>query len=106
MVHSFPTRRSSDLCRPPALPAGPARARRGGNRHGRRQRSEEHTSELQSHHPPSYAVFCLKKKKEARMIEHLKAQKKLKDSQWKLICTANSADLLDFCDFFVFGFFF
>src|SRR5881394_4281423 len=27
------------------------------------QRSEEHTSELQSHHPISYAVFCLKKKK-------------------------------------------
>src|SRR5881394_1229009 len=27
-----------------------------------RVRSEEHTSELQSHHPISYAVFCLKKK--------------------------------------------
>ena len=26
-------------------------------------RSEEHTSELQSHAPISYAVFCLKKKK-------------------------------------------
>src|SRR6187549_4277650 len=26
-------------------------------------RSEEHTSELQSPHPISYAVFCLKKKK-------------------------------------------
>src|SRR5881394_4372589 len=26
-------------------------------------RSEEHTSELQSRHPISYAVFCLKKKK-------------------------------------------
>src|SRR5881394_4173592 len=31
-----------------------------GALHGR---SEEHTSELQSHHPISYAVFCLKKKK-------------------------------------------
>src|SRR5881394_4371635 len=30
---------------------------------GRPVRSEEHTSELQSHHPISYAVFCLKKKK-------------------------------------------
>src|SRR5881394_4300765 len=30
---------------------------------GRSVRSEEHTSELQSHHPISYAVFCLKKKK-------------------------------------------
>src|SRR5881394_4369103 len=27
------------------------------------ERSEEHTSGLQSHHPISYAVFCLKKKK-------------------------------------------
>src|SRR5213596_3933526 len=30
---------------------------------GRRCRSEEHTSELQSHGLISYAVFCLKKKK-------------------------------------------
>src|SRR5881394_1783114 len=59
MVHSFPTRRSSDLRR---------RQRRGHR--GRRplgrclhRRSEEHTSELQSHHPISYAVFCLKKKR-------------------------------------------
>src|SRR6187549_4042835 len=29
---------------------------------GPRSRSEEHTSELQSHHPISYAVFCMKKK--------------------------------------------
>src|SRR6056300_511605 len=28
-----------------------------------KQRSEEHTSELQSHSEISYAVFCLKKKK-------------------------------------------
>src|SRR5881394_4239331 len=32
----------------------------------RRPRSEEHTSELQSHHPISYAVFCLKKKNQNR----------------------------------------
>src|SRR6187549_4043022 len=31
-----------------------------------RPRSEEHTSELQSHHPISYAVFCLKKKKKTK----------------------------------------
>src|SRR5210317_584710 len=30
-------------------------------------RSEEHTSELQSHSEISYAVFCLKKKKPARL---------------------------------------
>src|SRR6056300_596391 len=32
---------------------------------GRPRRSEEHTSELQSHSEISYAVFCLKKKKAA-----------------------------------------
>src|SRR3546814_4724758 len=34
-----------------------------GDRGGRRSRSEEHTSELQSPMRISYAVFCLKKKK-------------------------------------------
>src|SRR5881394_610789 len=59
MVHSFPTRRSSDHCRPHQTEHGadafivPVEI----------SRSEEHTSELQSHHPISYAVFCLKKKK-------------------------------------------
>src|SRR5881394_3004326 len=60
MVHSFPTRRSSDLSnaisfrqmRDPGREFPPIRV----------LRSEEHTSELQSHHPISYAVFCLKKK--------------------------------------------
>src|SRR6187549_3870677 len=61
MVHSFPTRRSSDLIRQtyfPRLFAPLAALAPAG------VRSEEHTSELQSHHPISYAVFCLKKKKE------------------------------------------
>src|SRR3546814_3750742 len=35
---------------------------RAGNRSGDQQRSEEHTSELQSLMRISYAVFCLKKK--------------------------------------------
>src|SRR3546814_4817620 len=35
----------------------------GGDRIRRRRRSEEHTSELQSLMRISYAVFCLKKKK-------------------------------------------
>src|SRR3546814_5628169 len=35
-------------------------------------RSEEHTSELQSLMRISYAVFCLKKKKEPRAIIHTK----------------------------------
>src|SRR5881394_3766441 len=61
MVHSFPTRRSSDL----HLPAMAVEAPRDtlDTRTGLPGlRSEEHTSELQSHHPISYAVFCLKKK--------------------------------------------
>src|SRR5881275_713892 len=48
---------------PPALPA---RHHRGGAERGRRERSEEHTSELQSHGTISYAVFCLKKKKKKK----------------------------------------
>src|SRR3546814_4117342 len=40
-----------------------AHAHQHRNRLGRAQRSEEHTSELQSLMRISYAVFCLKKKK-------------------------------------------
>src|SRR3546814_7107986 len=46
------------------------RARKAANRGSRletnRQRSEEHTSELQSLMRISYAVFCLKKKKKQK----------------------------------------
>ena len=38
------------------------------------------------------------------MIERLEQQKRLTSNQWKLICTANVADLLDFFDFFLIGF--
>jgi predicted MFS family arabinose efflux permease len=38
------------------------------------------------------------------MIELLEQQKKLTANQWKLICTANVADLLDFFDFFLIGY--
>jgi len=38
------------------------------------------------------------------MFERLEAQKKLTSNQWKLICTANVADLLDFFDFFLIGY--
>src|ERR1044072_1207831 len=37
------------------------------------------------------------------MLERLEEQKKLTSNQWKLICTANIADLLDFFDFFLIG---
>src|SRR3546814_1235613 len=48
-----------------AHPARAARTRRPGVIHHRpRVRSEEHTSELQSLMRISYAVFCLKKKKQ------------------------------------------
>src|SRR3546814_1169058 len=38
--------------------------------HGRAHRSEEHTSELQSLMRISYAVFCLKKKKNKPKIDY------------------------------------
>ena len=38
------------------------------------------------------------------MINYLEQQKKLTPNQWKLICTANVADLLDFFDFFLIGY--
>ena len=38
------------------------------------------------------------------MFERLEQQKKLTANQWKLICTANVADLLDFFDFFLIGY--
>src|SRR6056300_677303 len=59
----FPTRRSSDL-NAGVLPPAPVadvdtdQVVLAGNT----GRSEEHTSELQSHSEISYAVFCLKKK--------------------------------------------
>src|SRR3546814_3387645 len=45
---------------------------------GARNRSEEHTSELQSLMRISYAVFCLKKKKTHTLL-------KLKSQQWLVI---------------------
>src|SRR5881296_2384280 len=44
---------------------------RDGDRFARLWRSEEHTSELQSHSNISYAVFCLKKKKTQTKITKL-----------------------------------
>src|SRR5947208_10156381 len=38
------------------------------------------------------------------MIERLEQQERLTSNQWKLICTANVADLLDFFDFFLIGY--
>ena len=45
--------------------------------------------------------FAIRRPAEGNVvIELLEQQKKLTKNQWKLICTANLADLLDFFDFF------
>src|SRR3546814_3047608 len=50
-------------------------ARAGKGRHvGRRQRSEEHTSELQSLMRISYAVFCLQKTKDTQQKQSYHSQ--------------------------------
>src|SRR6059058_2401187 len=47
------------------------------SRRARRERSEEHTSELQSRNDISYAVFCLKKKNQKNKTRrHLLLRKK------------------------------
>src|SRR3546814_8871807 len=51
--------------------AGFRHALAGERRRARHQRSEEHTSELQSLMRNSYAVFCLKKKKKTRTIRKI-----------------------------------
>src|SRR5437879_11432910 len=93
-LHSFPTRRSSDLCAGSAPSAAPHRS--AGNRPraarqpdlhravarvcrvGCRPRSEEHTSELQS---PMYLVcrLLLEKKKKKK----IKSNKDIHDSSAK-----------------------
>src|SRR3546814_10704853 len=88
----FPTRRSSDLKRCPHArrdfprPRGPHRrpilAATASARAGRAdspptpagRRSEEHTSELQSLMRISYAVFCLKKKKQPKNNTRMQLQ--------------------------------
>src|SRR3546814_1089333 len=66
-VPRHPGRTLSPVDRAAAAPAG--RARGLGPHRGR---SEEHTSELQSLMRISYAVFCLKKKKNKKSIKQAK----------------------------------
>src|SRR5213595_4176268 len=54
---------------PAGAPGKAVRARRRTRVDPRRRRSEEHTSELQSPSVISYAVFCLKKKKQTKPEE-------------------------------------
>src|SRR3546814_9184478 len=60
--HGIRVAGAADAARPAGQPALGQR-REGPARPGRNLRSEEHTSELQSLMRISYAVFCLKKKK-------------------------------------------
>ena len=61
-------------------------------------RSEEHTSELQSHVRISYAVFCLKKKKQQQKKKKKKKtktqKKKKKNTQKRLKLTKNDENFL------------
>src|SRR3546814_4068568 len=67
-IEAFDTAREAD--------AHPAIARLAAERLGE-QRSEEHTSELQSLMRTSYAVFCLKKKKQKLRNDELKMTHKV-----------------------------
>src|SRR5213080_5248085 len=51
----------------------------------RTDRSEEHTSELQSHSGISYAVFCLKKKKKKRHKKNRRALLQKKKEKKKTV---------------------
>src|SRR3546814_11385898 len=59
---------------PPAMMPVPAGAERSVTRPAPKWRSEEHTSELQSLMRISYAVFCLKKKKQKLRTSDSKVQ--------------------------------
>src|SRR3546814_2295987 len=65
-VPDQPARRSHRDHRPDPDAPGPGPGSVGDRVPRRGQRSEEHTSELQSLMRISYAVFCLKKKKKYR----------------------------------------
>src|SRR5437773_6118009 len=83
-LHSFPTRRSSDLssCAPGSCESVSPRSRRvagpwcsASSRARRRapRRSEEHTSELQSHHDLVCRLLLEKKKESQRNCQLLSA---------------------------------
>src|SRR5262249_16450259 len=55
-------------------------------------------------HQPTRQGQCAGYMREDMMLERLEQQKKLTPNQWRLICTANVADLLDFFDFFLIGY--
>src|SRR3546814_2185843 len=84
----FPTRRSSDLRRAARRRSHPARPRRPAAAERltamlQSIRSEEHTSELQSLMRISYAVFCLKKKKQTQ--KKITINRKLESKKTKIV---------------------
>src|SRR5438132_8735468 len=89
--HSFPTRRSSDLTGTGAAGTGPAATpatgtgerATGTGRGGRGRsgsRSEEHTSELQSHSDLVCRLLLEKKKKEDQQPQHKNLHESLRRS--------------------------
>src|SRR3546814_9022641 len=72
LVRSGGARPAADQIEPPLVGASPRAARpcRRPRVEGQ-ERSEEHTSELQSLMRISYAVFCLKKKKQTEITRHV-----------------------------------
>src|SRR3546814_5329351 len=84
LFRSLPGPRAGSRRRSARRPVPPAADRRGpcpsGRPDGSCSRSEEHTSELQSLMRISYAVFCLKKKKQETTIR-LKKQQTLKECE-------------------------
>src|SRR3546814_2147890 len=88
LTHSFPTRRSSDLVRRQIVPARKSFQiwmRRSTSSGSLKNRSEEHTSELQSLMRISYAVFCLKKKNNQGIIKSLAIRRIMSAQHIKLI---------------------
>src|SRR3546814_7526472 len=61
-----------------------------GDRNGPMDRSEEHTSELQSLMRPSYAVFCLEKTKHKNTDRHTQETTKTQYKTYVSTPTANS----------------
>src|SRR5205085_7081521 len=94
-LHSFPTRRSSDLAARGRRDAGRAVARRkpglrarrsglAGARDVRRARAQDRKSTRlnSSHSQISYAVFCLKKKKKIELCETDRLRQAGHDGRW------------------------
>src|SRR3546814_5339652 len=87
--HVAARRRQADSGLPARAAArGDPRAVLGARGGDRRKRSEEHTSELQSLMRISYAVFCLKKKKN-KTAQHITNTQNTKKIQHKIIHITN-----------------